>query len=348
MKRHPIVFRLALVLMLMGLVAGLAACKKKAASKPPAVTSEPTVTASQATWPLTGLPASDSSVVKRRPLAVKIENLKAARPQTGINSADIVYETTVEGGITRFNCLFDSTIPATVGPVRSARLSDFWIVPQYQGLFFYSGSNSQVDKGLKPRNMTKLSYNSATSLYHRISGRKAPHNLYLSLSQAYAAAQKRGIAIAGSGPNPGLVFGELSSGETTTPASAIDIPFSVLSHVNWTWDSATKHYLRSNDGAISIDALTGKQLWATNIVVMWANYTTESKLDPAGNPTYDITLGGTGKAAVFRNGVRIDGTWSATANTPPTFTDAQGKTIPLEPGRTWFEVPRVTVNVTNK
>ncbi|MCL2655119.1 MAG: DUF3048 domain-containing protein [Coriobacteriia bacterium] len=347
MKRHPVLFRSICVVVLLCAACGLAACKKKAPAQSPVVTSEPAAPA-PAVWPLTGLPAPNDAVIKRRPLSVKIENIKAARPQTGVNRADIVYETMVEGGITRFNCLYDSDIPDTVGPVRSARLSDLWVVPQYKGLFFYSGSNSEVNKGLKPRNMTKLGYDSATSLYHRISERSAPHNLYLSLSKAYDKAKATKIKTSGSAPNPGPVFGELSSDETTAAATTITIPFASLSQVSWTWDSAHGQYLRANDGAPAVDMATGKQLWATNVVVMWATYTTAHALDPAGNPTYDITLGGTGKAAIFRNGLRIDGTWKADKNTPPVITDAAGKVIPLEPGRTWFEVPKTGVNVTNK
>ncbi|MCL2881528.1 MAG: DUF3048 domain-containing protein [Coriobacteriia bacterium] len=345
MKRHPVLTRSICVLVLLCCVAGLAACKKKAAK--PAVTNKPKVAqVAPPTWPLTGLPAPDHAVTKRRPLSVKIENLKAARPQTGVNSADIVYETMVEGGITRFNCLFDSSVPVTVGPVRSARLSDLWVVPQYRGLFFYSGSNSEVNSGLKTRNMTKLNYDKASSIYHRISGRSAPHNLYLTLSKAYDKAKALGVETT-STAQPGPAFGALPSDETTTAATTIAIPFSPLTHAAWTWDSASGRYLRTTDGQVHVDMATGKQLWATNVVVMWATYTTATKLDPAGNPTYDITLGGTGKAAIFRNGVRIDGAWTATKNTPPVFTDAAGKKILLEPGRTWFEVPETKVIVTS-
>jgi len=348
-KQHRVPVRLVLAVLLACLALSLAACKKQTTTKLPPVTSEPKVTqAPQHLWPLTGLPAAANAPIDRYPLSVKIENLKVARPQSGLNSADIIYETMVEGGITRFNCLFDSQIPATVGPVRSARLSDFWIVPQYQGLLLYSGANSQVASGLKQRGLNKLSANTLGSLYHRVSGKKAPHNLYSSLSQAYAVAQKAGVAISASGTRPGPVFGALASGETTLPATSISVPFSTITHAAWTWDSASGHYLRTTDGQVHTDALTGAQVWATNVVVMWATYTTESHLDPAGNVTYDTTLGGSGKAAIFRDGERIDGTWSATATTPPTFTDARGAQIPLAPGRTWFEVPETGVAVVSQ
>ena len=349
-KRRSALIRLSGALLLFCLVMGLAACgKAPVATKRPPVTSEPKVSEAPKTlWPLTGLEAPTDAPVGRYPLSVKIENLKAARPQTGINSADIVYETMVEGGITRFNCLFDSKVPATVGPVRSARLSDFWIVPQYQGLFFYSGANSQVTSGLKSRGLTKLEFNKASSIYRRITSRKAPHNLYLSLSQAYDKAQALGVTISADGVRPGPAFGDIASDETTAPATSLEIPFSTLTHAAWTWDAASGHYLRSTDGAVHIDAADGSRLWADNVVVMWAVYTPQSKVDAAGNGTYDVTMGGTGKAAIFRDGVRIDATWSATADTPPTFTDAAGKPVTLKAGRTWFEVPQTSVTITSQ
>jgi len=82
-----------------------------------------------AVWPFTGERVTDPDTLSRRPLSIKIENSAAARPQTGIAAADVVYETISEGGITRFNCIYHSDLPPQVGPVRSARLSDVWVVP---------------------------------------------------------------------------------------------------------------------------------------------------------------------------------------------------------------------------
>ena len=107
-------------------------------------------------WPLTGLDAPSVAATKRRPLSIKVENLPAARPQTGLNSADVVYETVVEGGITRFHLVFQSKIPKIVGPVRSARLSDLWLVPQYHGVFFFSGASAIVSPRLRQAGFDRL------------------------------------------------------------------------------------------------------------------------------------------------------------------------------------------------
>jgi hypothetical protein len=142
--------------------------------------------------PYTGLPVEDAKNINRRPLSIKIENSPASWPQSGLNSADIVYETRVEGGMSRFNCIFQSIIPDEVGPVRSARLSDAWIVPQYDALFYYSGSNSEVKARL---NAADVTFGPSGDLLHRVGFKSAPHNLYMDVSGAYKAAKKKDIEL---------------------------------------------------------------------------------------------------------------------------------------------------------
>jgi hypothetical protein len=134
------------------------------------------------------MPIDDTKNINRRPLSIKIENSPAAWPQMGLNAADIIYETRVEGNISRFNCIFQSNIPDEVGPVRSARLSDAWVVPQYDALFYYSGSNSEVSARLKNAGVT---FGASGELLHRVSFKSAPHNLYMDSKGAYKASKKK-------------------------------------------------------------------------------------------------------------------------------------------------------------
>ena len=296
-------------------------------------------------WPLTGLPATDRAAIAKRPLSVKIENSPQARPQTGLNSADVVYETVTEGGITRFNCIFQSTAPKTVGPVRSARLSDLWVVAQYNGLFFYSGASNSVTRAIKKTKLTDLSQDTGVSApFSRSSQRSAPHNLFLDTKKAYAEAIKRGKPV--SVQVPRLQY-DPKSVESSNTIASVRIPFSTANTVDWTYDSARKVYVRQNNGRPHADAGTGKQVAAKNVVVMWAKYTPASH-DKVGSTTYRVELGGSGRVSVFRNGLRYDGTWSATRNTPPRFKDAQGKAIKLAPGNTWFQVVALNTNISMK
>lgn len=293
-------------------------------------------------WPLTGLPSPSSDTpVKRRLVSVKIDNSPVARPQSGLQAADVVYESITEGGITRFNCFFHSQVPRTVGPVRSARLIDVKVVPQYAALFAFSGANSRVNAAVRAAAIDNLSQDAGVrNGYSRSRARRAPHNLYLDLTEIRAEAVRRGFS-----PTQTIRPLAFERGSDTKKgaiaAKGISIPFSPGSRVEWTYDASRDVYVRVNNGAVHKDALTGEQIHAKNVVVMWAKVTPAA---PAG--TYDIQMVGSNRASVFRNGVRIDGTWRATASAPPTFTAADGTPIRLTPGNTWFQVVSTDVNIT--
>lgn len=285
-------------------------------------------------WPYTGLDAPDAGSIRKRPLSVKIENSSAARPQVGLNSADVVYETIAEGGITRFNCIFHSKVPKTLGPVRSARLSDLWVVPQYDGLFFFSGASGSVLSKVRRADLPNLSHGVVGRPYSRASDRSAPHNLMLDTKKAYEEAAKKKHALEVDLDR--LAF-ERRSAEATPAVTRIDIPFSQANRVRWEYDSEGDRYLRWNNGAVHKDRASGKQVRATNVVVMWAKYTVASK-DMVGSVTYDIRLGGEGRATIFKNGGRYDVTWKAERSSPPKFFDAEGAPVRLARGTTWFQV----------
>ena len=298
-----------------------------------------------AVWPLSGLVAPDSRAITRRPLAVKIENAPAARPQSGLNSADVVYESVAEGGITRFNAIFQSQMPKSIGPVRSARLSDLWIVPQYRALFVFSGASAKVNGEVKAAKLPNLSQDVGVSApYARLSSRLAPHNLYVDPKKAYAEAEKRGMAVTEDVPR--LQFSRHAASDAVT-ITVVSVPFSESNKVTWTFNETAKKYYRVNDGKKHLDAATNRQIAAANVVVLWARYSASSR-DKLGSTTYDISLGGSGRASVFRDGRRIDGTWTADNTAPPRFTAADGAPIKLAPGPTWFQVIPLNVSITMK
>lgn len=349
-------FRLALaagvlILGAFGLVACGSSGEDQITSPWPEATSERTVAepAKAPRWPLTGLPAESAGAISRRIVSVKIENSATARPQSGLQGADVVYETVVEGGITRFNALYQSTLPDPVGPVRSARLSDRYIVPQYHAIFTYSGASDSVDRALAGVEFDNLSQDVgvAEPSYYRFSERAAPHNLYLHLDRLYEEAAQRDIATTGS--VQGFAFDTtLASGEDTPAVTQIDVPFSNANEVIWKYDAGSGTYLRWHNGDAHTDALTDEQISAKNVIVVWARYTLQSAVDVSGSNTYDITLVGSGRMTLFKNGQQYDGTWEMTEDAPPVFTDAEGSAIELAPGNTWFQVIDTGVNITLK
>ncbi len=297
-------------------------------------------------WPLTGLDAPSADIVKRRVISVKIENSPQARPQTNLQLADVVYESVTEGGITRFNALFHSQEPDKVGPVRSARLSDLYIVPQYHALFVFSGASSSVNARVRATTIENLSQDAGISYpYFRSRDRKAPHNLYVVLAKVREEAARRKMPT--EQDVKGLLFDRRPSPDETVAVSEITVPFSTANTVRWVYDPATRTYARYNNGARFIDAGTGKQLHARNVVVMWAKHMPASH-DKVGSRTYEIVLTGTGRCSVFRDGQRYDGTWQASADAPPILTASDGSRIKLAPGNTWFQVIAPDVNITIK
>lgn len=342
----PRPMRLALVLGLVLAIALVPGCKKirEVASKWPRADSERSVNkpSEPPRWPLTGLDAPDAAAIVQRIVSVKIENSPTARPQTGLQDADVVYEMLTEGGISRFHALFQSRIPKAVTPVRSARMPDLEIVPQYKSILAYAGANNDVDRAIAKSHFDTMNFSTNPAAYYRGGSKPAPHNLFLDIAKLRREAiSKRGYPA--TAEVRGFAFSP--SVETTSPATSIKIPFSPANRVLWTYDATNRYYLRDNNGRKHTDALTGKQLHADNVVVMWAKMTQLKRRDVTGSPTYNIELLGKNRATVFRNGVRIDGTWQAVADKPPSFRAKDGTLIKLKPGNTWFQVVPQQVNI---
>jgi hypothetical protein len=181
--------------------------------------------------------------------------------------------------------------------------------------------------------------------YYRSTQRAAPHNLFVVLSKAREEAKRRGMPT--TLQNKGHVFENVASAETTPTVTGIDIPFSQANRVRWTYDAKSNSYLRENNGKAHTDRATGKQIAATNVVVLWAKHEAATR-DKFGSVTYRIVLTGSGRCSVFRDGQRYDGTWEAGADAPPTFKAEDGTQIKLTPGNTWIQVVQPTVNITMK
>src|SRR3954447_1343617 len=139
--------RIGSALLASGLV--LAACggghkapKPAATSASPTPSPSPTATPVAARCPLTGVPPQSGQDIHRPALAVKIDNINAARPQAGIDHADVVVEELVEGGLTRLFAVFQCDSASSVGPVCSARTSDADLLALLHGsVFGFSGAN---------------------------------------------------------------------------------------------------------------------------------------------------------------------------------------------------------------
>jgi hypothetical protein len=305
----------------------------------PATTTTELVTTTTAApvlvYPLTGLPVTDPVVAARPALVVKIDNNKAARPQSGLNEADIVFEEIVEVQ-TRFAIVLHSQGAEPVGPIRSGRTQDVLLLGSFnRPLFLWSGGNPGVTAAIEGSDLVNLSAQRSSVYgaagFYRANDRKGPHDLYASSNGAWS------LAPAGAGP-PAQQFQYLAVGSAAAgdAGTGVNLAMDGLA-VEWRFDAASGTYLRSNAGTPHMDALSG-QVSTNNVVVMFVDYR-PSAAD--GNSPEAQTIGG-GEVWMFTGGVLVRGTWSrADRLAPITLSDSTGNPILLTPGRTFVELARV-------
>ena len=291
--------------------------------------------------PLTGLPLDDEGLLDRPALVVKIDNHnKDARPQVGLDRADIVYEELVEGGATRFAAVFHSTDADPVGPVRSARTTDVDLVANLNNpLFAWSGANSGVSRQIRAAALVDMGWDAVPSEYYRAKGRRAPNNLFTRTSRLFELAPD------GAGSPPALFRfrgedGALSPGATGAEGVQINFGGSTNLSVEWTWDGAAGRWLRTQAGTPhTVEG--GTRISAENVVVQFTRYVNSGFVDTSGAASPEAEMVGEGEVWVLTGGKVVTGTWRRSgAGVLTVYTAASGEEINLTPGRTWVELPR--------
>lgn len=330
---------------LSGVVLVAAACGgtgKKAAptttsTLPTTTTVAPTTTLPPPTYPLTGLPAGTSAQQHAPAVVVKIDNVGVARPQTGIDQADVVFDAEVEGGLSRLAAVFQSHYPTTVGPVRSGRLTDEGVADDLNHpVLVFAGTNAIFMPILKAQPLTLVTQSDHPGQFQRI-GNNVPHNLFSNVAALGSLSTTH--------TSPAPLFTYLQGGQTfggagVTPASAVSIGFPAAT-AGWTWDAATKLWLRSQDGGPDVVA-NGQRIVTANVVIYFVSYISSGIASGEGVPNAVIPEGiqtGTGPAWIFSAGKLVKGTWNRpNLTTPATYTDSSGAPIALTPGTTWVEL----------
>jgi hypothetical protein len=282
-----------------------------------------------AQWPLTGEQALGTDDVGARVVSVKVDNIPAARPQDGLDEADIVYETLAEGGITRFHALYHSRTPQRIGPVRSARPPDVRLVDMYRSILLFSGANSVVLRMIADAGIDSLDETSGGRAFSRDPARQPPHNLYVDLWAARDVAADAGFAAEAQPVS--IEFGEITvEGD---PAEEAAVPFNPANQVVWTYNEATRLYERQLNGMPHGDEGGSPNYSAANVVVVFAEV-----LEGQRPGTTDVVLDDSGDAILYRDGQRFDCGWSAQAGIPLSLTATDGTVLPLAVGQTWVEV----------
>ena len=289
--------------------------------------------------PLTGVAGDFEGREQRPALVVKIDNGEPhARPQAGLNQADVVYEERVEGAVTRFLAVFHSTDAAPIGPVRSARTSDIAIfTPLHRPFFAWSGANGTFARRIRDAAVRDVGWDALTAEYYREAGRRAPSNLMLRSSVTVLDLPAEGSTA----PSP--LFQYVRKGTTTAHlegAGGVHLNFGSRAGsapVDYRWNG--KGWARSQKGTPHVDA-AGKQIAPENVIVQFVDYVPTDVNDQFGNPIPEAQTIGEGEAWVFTQGGLVKGRWKKTAlEAITTFTDVDGNPILLAPGRTWVALP---------
>ncbi len=291
-------------------------------------------------WPLTGVPGQ---VTQHAAIAVKIENDAAARPQQGIESADIVYEELVEGGITRYLAVFHSTIPESVMPVRSIRPMDGPIASWTKGLMVFSGGQPAFANRAATDGMQLISMDYGDAGFSRSKARHAPHNVLGDMAkfQAQADAEHQGSPPAFA--DFVAVNGFASAQTTGQTFRTVSVTMSNGARPRWTYDVPSRSWLRF-EGDQPAMVVAGSQIRATNLLIIKVDVRSTSGRDVAGSSIPESIMTGSGEGLVAGSGMVAPITWTKDAETDVMrYFDSKGEPISLLPGNTWVElVPAAT------
>lgn len=263
-------------------------------------------------WPLTGVAAPAETAARVQPVAVAIDNAAASRPRTGLGLADVVYEIPGRSG-TRYLALFESQLPGSAGPVGRIAAEEPVIAGQYGAQLAYLGRKGGV-----------LGF-----------GQAVPPGAFQAGTSGTFLGPGRLAQISGTQtPASAFVFAPPTEGATIT-VKQVTVPFAGLS-VAWTYDLRSGLYQRSVAGRPDLDRTAGRRVQAANVVVLRVK-------PPAGGKGWSLV--GSGSLSAFSAGAKVNGSWEASADGPPSLTASDGSPVTLAPGPTWFEVVPTPVNV---
>ncbi|MFD3535369.1 DUF3048 domain-containing protein [Streptomyces sp. NPDC058664] len=300
--------------------AGLYGCAGSGAPEP---APSPATTAPTGRSPFTGLPARPAPV-----LAVKIDNVVAARPHTGLGAADLVYVEQVEGGATRLLAVYSSRLPELAGPVRSARESDIELLGAFgRPVLAYSGAQSALNPLLGAAPLHPVTESTTPGAFRRSPDRPAPHNLYL--------RPERALATDPGAPNArdiGFRFGPAPAGGTPVDSETVRFP---AARYTFTWSAADRNWRVAMDGRAARATDTGP-LTPSTVVVQRVTVRASEFHDRTGAVSPYTETVGSGTALVLRDGRAHEARWSRPSTASgTTFTTPGGAPLAFAPGQTW-------------
>ena len=328
--------------------ASLPAASPSSAPATPAATASPTAsptptpvpTPTLVAAPLDGVLVSPARAAQH-PIAVMVDDQIDARPQSGFNSASVVWQAPAEGGIPRYMLVFQENSPGMVGPVRSARYYFIAWAAEWRAMYVHAGGSPQAISTLRSQGNGQLVYNADDFRYEgrylwRVNTRFSPHNLYSDGSHLRSLAKvvraKDGPLVAAWSFAPDAPLAERPVGGRI----AVAYPWN---SIRYDYDRATNTYRRSVlKTSPQVDAADRKAVSPKNVIVMLVHFGPLNDGHP-NKKRLEATVIGQGTAWIATNGQTIKGTWRKAALTKPTqFFDAAGQPVTLTVGQTFVQV----------
>ena len=291
--------------------------------------------------PLTG-EYIDENIAARRPVAVVINNLNKALPQSGIGQADVIYEVLAEGGITRMIAIFKDFNAEKIGPVRSTRHYFLDFALDNDAVFAHHGGSPQGYNSISNLSINNLDGMALEGkIFFRDPVRRSmpgmlEHSSYTSaeglLSEIDFKSFRSEMNENARAPFDFYGDDEILAGD---PVTKITVPYSPQSQTGvFEYDSENNVYMRSQNGNIHIDELTGEQLSVSNVLVQYVNMYVIAG-DDAGRR--EVTLVSEGEGMLFTQGISMPVRWSKESHQAPTvWTNVNNEKLVLSKGKTWI------------
>lgn len=283
--------------------------------------------------PISGLYTQEENIAKKRPIAVMLDNQRQARPQAGLDQAEIIYEVLAEGWITRYMAVFLMNEPELIGPVRSARPYFIDKAMEFDGLYVHDGGSPQAFADIAKFKVADIDAQSRSSkVFWRKKHKSRPHNEYTSAQAIREAAKQSNYREIGDFET--LLFYNEDEKINGIKTSYVKIPYHKDYKPSFEYHEEENLYYRYINDQPHRDEVSEKHLTAKNIIVQKAK---TKVIDSAGRR--EIQLVGEGQGFFITHGEMKEIIWKKTSRRAITrFYDENGEEIRLNPGVTWIEV----------
>jgi Protein of unknown function (DUF3048) N-terminal domain/Protein of unknown function (DUF3048) C-terminal domain len=322
------------------------------ATPPPSATATPVATPTPTPTPAPSLvPAPltgrlvTAAVAQRHPIAVMVDDLSPARPQSGFSAASVVWQAPAEGGIPRYMMVFQENTPGDVGPVRSSRYYYIAWAAELRAVYAHAGGSPQALATLRSQGQGQLVYNADQfrwgGSFRRITSRASPHNLYTT------GKQLRALVAAVHARDGPLASPWRFADDAPLARRPLGGRIQVIYQANvirYDYDRDTNTYLRSvSVEGKEFDAATKQRVAPKNVIVMQMHFGPLNDGEFSKKHRLEADVVGSGRAWISTNGVTIQGTWKKASLTAPTqFFDKSGRPVTLTVGQTFVQVMKTT------